>query len=258
MDALRVQNLCKSFKQGIGSHSKSVLKNLSFHVPQGQITGFVGLNGAGKTTTLKCILGFIEPDEGEVDFLRDSSRTLAFENIGFVSERQCLPDFATPIQFLRHQWRLSVTQTHSLTGFDAKAGSLLQQVGLFQYRDQKMRSFSKGMLQRVAIAAALLRDPELLILDEPFSGLDVEGRFLVQDILLRLKAAGASVFFSTHSLADVLTLCDHLIMIRSGELVFEGLVSSFVGAEALELQTHIDHHRNIELRMKSLLEGSPK
>jgi ABC-2 type transport system ATP-binding protein len=259
MDALRVRNLCKSFRPGFASPRTQVLKGLSFSAPEGKITGFVGLNGAGKTTTLKCILGFIEADDGEVEILGMNSQSnlqaQSLEKVGFVSERQSLPDFATPIQFLQHQWRISSSKSEVLTGFKARAEALLQQVGLSENQNRKMRSFSKGMLQRVAIAGSLLRAPKLLILDEPFSGLDVEGRFLVQDILSGLRSAGASVFFSTHSLADVLTLCDHLVMIRAGELIFEGSVFDFTGSETAQLRTHIEHHRAIELRMKSLLEG---
>lgn len=244
--ALRVGKLSKSFSAGWWQASRPVLSEISFEVPQGQITGFVGLNGAGKTTTLKCIMGFLRPDAGEIEI---------HSAFGFVSERQSLPDFLSLLQFLQHQWTLSAESQEDLKGFNVAAEAVLRRVGLWEHRHRKLGSFSKGMRQRSAIASALLRNPPLLIMDEPFSGLDVEGRAMVQDLMRELKVEGKSLFFSTHSLLDVIALCDHLIMIRSGKVVFAGPSGDFLGSQIIDLQTHLQQHQLLENRMRAVLEG---
>ncbi len=218
-NVISVSGLCKSFQPNFYEKSKQVLKKVSFDVPANRTTGFIGINGSGKTTTLKSILGFIHPDEGTVRFFDDQEHSNSVLNrIGYLPERPYLYEYLTTFEFLKLHWEL----TGGGDGFELAARSCLERVNLIGVENRRIRFFSKGMMQRIGMAQALLRKPELLILDEPMSGLDPDGRFLIKDIIRQEKARGTTVFFSSHFLNDIEELCEYLVVIDAGQILYQG------------------------------------
>ena len=222
--ALEVSQLGKTFPVGLGKPDKTVLTDVTFQVPAGKTTGFVGGNGQGKTTTLKCILQFVFADKGEVRYWGRPFGRDVQARIGFLPERPYYYDFLTAAEFLEFHWRLAGRKKSELP---PRLKAILEQVELESAAHQRIRSFSKGMLQRLGIAQALLCEPDLLILDEPMSGLDPDGRLLVKDILREQKQKGTTIFFSSHLLADMDELCDHLVVIDKGRCLFNGTPAGF-------------------------------
>lgn len=222
--AIEVRHLGKSFESGFWMRKKEILRDLSFNVPAGRTTGFVGGNGHGKTTTIKCLLKFVFADQGDVLFWGQPLDRGLRSRIGFLPERPYYYDFLTAREFLNYHWRLAGRPSKD---FDDRQRRVLEQVDLAGATHQRLRSFSKGMLQRMGLAQALLCGPELLILDEPMSGLDPDGRLLVKDILREQKKAGVTVFFSSHLLSDMDELCDHLVVIDRGHCAYDGTPEGF-------------------------------
>lgn len=233
---ISVRHLSKSFQGEAFKKKKSILKDVSFEIPRGVATGFVGANGSGKTTTLKCILQFLKPDSGEILF---SGKPLSIETknkIGYLPERPYLYEYLTETEFLKMHWDLGLCASHKL-GFAPALSSpetfaqakerVLETVGLKTHH-QKIRSFSKGMMQRLGLAQALLHQPELLILDEPMSGLDPDGRWLVKEIIKKEVQKGTTVFFSSHLLSDMQSLCEFLVAMDGGEIICCGKISEFL------------------------------
>lgn len=228
---LKVQGLVKTFKTDVFQKPQQVLKGLSFEIQKGRTTGFVGVNGAGKTTTLKCALGFVHADQGEIHFFGQGPLTSELKKkIGYLPERPYYYDFLTATQFLKFHWDL----TGGGDGFAERASEVLDKVNLKNVKEKHLRSFSKGMLQRIGLAQALLRFPEFLILDEPMSGLDPDGRVLIKDIMREEKNKGTTLFFSSHLLGDMDELCDDLVVIDQGKLVFEGPLQDFAKGQGVE------------------------
>ena len=225
MNSLSVSNLNKSFSLGVFRKPKEILHDVSFQVEAGKTTGFIGINGSGKTTSLKCILGFITPDSGEIKFFEKSEplSSAVKARIGYLPERPYLYEFLTADEFLQFHWNLS----GGGPGFKEAAEKVLKKLELPNVEDRRVRSFSKGMLQRIGMAQALLRDPDFLILDEPMSGLDPDGRILIKDIIREERARGRSIFFSSHLLNDMDELCDNLVVIDGGRLIFQGPLTEF-------------------------------
>ncbi|MFN7262970.1 MAG: ABC transporter ATP-binding protein [Pseudobdellovibrionaceae bacterium] len=223
MTVLSVSHLNKFFSAGIFKSPKQVLHDVTFSIQKGRATGFVGLNGAGKTTTLKCVLGFIHPQSGSIDFDR--------RKLGYLPERPYYYDFLTAKEFLEFFWKLS---EQNLSAFEEACEQVLSEVGLLEAKNALLKDFSKGMLQRVGLAQALIHQPEILILDEPMSGLDPDGRARIKEILLRQKEQGKTLFFSSHLLADMEELCEDLVIIHRGKIVYTGPLNSFKQAESLE------------------------
>ena len=217
MSVIRCQDLTKSFHPGLGKKRVEALRGLSMSVEEREVFGFLGPNGAGKTTTLKILTGLIFPSSGEATLFdkpaghRDAKRCL-----GFLPEHPYFYDHLTGREMLEYAGRL-----FGLTRADARARclKLLERVGLSHAADQALRGYSKGMLQRVGIAQALINDPPLVILDEPMSGLDPVGRKDVRDLILELRAEKRTVFFSTHILSDVEVVCDRIAIIHQGKMV---------------------------------------
>lgn len=219
---LEVRDLHKTFAGGLFEKSREVLRGVSFKVKAGRVTGFVGANGSGKTTTLKCVLGFIFPNSGGIQFFGEEPLgPSTLQRIGFFPERPYLYEFLTAEEYLRLHWQLS----GGGSGFEQACTQVLTDVNLPEVRKLRLRSFSKGMLQRIGIAQAIIRKPEFLILDEPMSGLDPDGRLLMKDILRKLHKEGTAIFFSSHLLYDLEELCDDLIVIDQGQVIFTGELS---------------------------------
>jgi ABC-2 type transport system ATP-binding protein len=219
-DLIVVEGLEKRFRLGLTRKTVHAVKGVSFRVAQGEIFGFLGPNGAGKTTTIKMLTGLIQPTAGSArlfDFPIPSSR--AMQQIGFLPENPYIYPFLTPIEFVEMCGQLSGLKGRALRD---RARHVLDKTGVLYAADRPTRRLSKGMLQRTALAAALVADPRLLILDEPMSGLDPIGRKEVKDLIVEERANGRTIFFSTHILGDVETLCDRVTIMRMGKIVVRG------------------------------------
>lgn len=226
MAVLTVRNLNKTFRGGLFEKDRQVLKDVSFNLPEGQTSGFVGSNGAGKTTTIKCIFDFIRPDSGEILFFDRPLSNEAKTRMGYLPERPYLYEFLSGIEFLRMHWNLCYGGSQK--DFYERAHEALVKVNLLEAKDRRLRAYSKGMLQRIGIAQAILTRPDLLILDEPMSGLDPDGRALVKDILREEQKRGVSLFFSSHLLQDMEELCSHLVVVNRGSILYDGGLASFM------------------------------
>ena len=227
---LSVRNLQKTFHPGLFEASIEVLKGLSFDVTRGEIFGFLGPNGAGKTTTIKAITELIYPDAGEITVCGMPHTSLeAKRRLGFMTESPYVYRHLTGREFLRFSGELLRLDS---SGIEDQISRVLDEVGMGGRADRTMWTYSNGMLQRVALAQALLGDPELLILDEPMSGLDPVGRRDVRDIILAQAAAGVTVFFSSHIIPDVEMICDRVAIIVDGTVRAIGTVSELVSDEA--------------------------
>ena len=226
MAVLSVKNLHKTFPGGLFEKDRAILRDVSFSLPEGQTSGFVGSNGSGKTTTIKCIFDFIRPNQGNISFFGSPLSSAIKTRIGYLPERPYLYEFLTGVEFLRLHWNLCYGA--ALKDFHARAQEALKKVDLLEAKDRRLRTYSKGMLQRIGIAQAILTRPDLLILDEPMSGLDPDGRDLVKDILREEQKRGVSLFFSSHLLQDMEELCTHLVVINRGQILYDGVLNSFM------------------------------
>ncbi len=227
---LSVEDLRKTFHPGLFESPIEVLKGLSFDVRRAEIFGVLGPNGAGKTTTIKAITELIYPDSGSISVCGLPHTSLeAKRKIGFMTESPYVYSHLTGREFLRFCAELlGVVRSQQ----EDRISRVLDDVGMAASGDRKMGAYSKGMLQRVAFGQALLGDPELLILDEPMSGLDPIGRRDVRDMILRQAAAGVTVFFSSHIIPDVEALCDRVAIVVDGRVRAVGTVRDLVSREA--------------------------
>src|SRR5436309_3270970 len=229
MPILELLDVHKSYRSHLSIRKYWILRGLSLSIREGEIFGAIGTNGAGKTTMIKLALGLIFPDAGVVRlFGEDASRVESRRRVGFLPENPYLYDYLTGEEFLDFHARLF--------GLDAarrrrRVRELLERVGLANRGDRQLRHYSKGMLQRIGLAQALINDPEFVVLDEPMSGLDPIGRREVRDIILDLKARGRTVFFSTHILSDTEMICDRVGILVRGTLKAVGAIDELVAPE---------------------------
>jgi ABC-2 type transport system ATP-binding protein len=248
MDAiLRTENLCVEYRtRGLRRESKPALKELSLSVHTGEVFGFLGPNGAGKTTTINVLLGFIPPTRGTAYlFGIDVRQPIARRRIGYLPEMTYYYKFLTVEELLRFYARIfSLPPSEA----DRRIDHLLKLVELEPARKCLIKTYSKGMQQRVGIAQALINNPDLLILDEPTSGLDPLGRMKVREIIQRLKNDGKTVFFSSHELGEVETVCDRVAIINQGELKTLGRVDDLV----------VQHHANLEQVFLNIIGYQPQ
>jgi ABC-2 type transport system ATP-binding protein len=225
-EALKITNLHKSFKTGFFFRQKKILKGISLTVDKGEIFGYLGPNGAGKTTTIKCIMGLIFPETGEIQILGQPYLSLkAKEAIGFLPENPYFYDYLTATEFLRFYSQLFQLRKEER---EKRIVDLIKLVGLEKSANLQLRKFSKGMLQRIGLAQALLNEPTLVFLDEPLGGLDPIGRKEIRDIIVRLREEGKTVFLSSHILQDIEMICDRVAIIVSGEIVNAGRLSDLI------------------------------
>lgn len=223
---VETEELCKVFRVGFWGRRVTAVDRLDLNVRRGEVFGFLGPNGAGKTTTLKILMGLIYPTSGTARlFGHEVGDPRAKTKLGFLPESPYFYDYLTSREFLRFYGHL-----FALSGglLEKRIDELLELVGMTAARDLQLRKFSKGMLQRVGIAQALINDPELVVLDEPMSGLDPIGRKEIRDLILRLKETGKTVLFSSHILHDAEVLCDRVAMILKGRLVACGKVTDLI------------------------------
>src|SRR5262249_30943000 len=237
---LVIDNLTKEYKTDIRKPRVRAVEGLSLEVGRGELFGFVGPNGAGKTTTIRTAMGLIRPTRGRVSiFGHPAGSRAARERLGFLPESPYFYDYLSARELLDLAGRIFGLAPAERR---ARAGKLLERVGLGDAADRPLRKFSKGMLQRAGLAQALMNDPELVVLDEPMSGLDPLGRKDVRDLMVELHEAGKTIFFSTHILPDVEALCDRVGVIHQGRLRDVGPVArlldqTHVGTEVV-LRTH--------------------
>ncbi len=215
MNAIEISALSKVYR-GKKFTTVEALKNLDLTVQQGEIFGFLGPNGAGKSTTIKTLMGLIKPTAGTASIMgMDIAIPKARSRVGYLPENPAFYDYLTAEEYLTFVGRAFSMLEANLREQSEKA---LKQLELWEARRRPIRSYSKGMVQRLGLAQVLIHDPEVYILDEPMSGLDPLGRALVKDIMLELKGQGKCIFFSTHITADVETVCDRVGIILNGEL----------------------------------------
>lgn len=217
MAAIEIQGLEKTYAVGFWrKRPKRALLPLHLSVEEGEIFGFLGPNGAGKTTTLKLLMGLIFPSSGSARILgKEWTDSAVKSQIGFLPEQPYFYDYLTVHELLHYYGRLSGVMGKELSG---RVEEVLSRVGLPDVGGLQLRKFSKGMLQRVGLAQAILHQPKVVFLDEPMSGLDPMGRREVRDLMEQLKREGKTVFFSTHILSDAESLCDRVAVIHQGEL----------------------------------------
>jgi ABC-2 type transport system ATP-binding protein len=209
--AIRTRGLRKVFGD------KVAVRNLTLDVPRGEVFGFLGPNGAGKSTSVKMLLGLVFPTRGEAEVLgRPAGDVKARTKVGFLPEHFRFYDWLTSAELLKLHGRL---YGMSHTALSQRIPALLDLVGLTPHYDKRLRDFSKGMLQRVGLAQALLNDPDLIFLDEPTSGLDPVGRRMVRDIIKAQRDRGATVLLNSHLLGEVEITCDRVAFIKDGEVV---------------------------------------
>lgn len=233
---ISVRGLAKEFRVGVLGRRVTAVHDVSFDVQPNEVFGFVGPNGSGKSTTIHMLLGLVRPTRGSGTLLGHPLGALAARRqLGYLPE---LPNF---YGYLRARELLEISGR--LAGCDLRdlrsaVPKLLDQVDLGGRGDDLLKTFSKGMLQRIGVAQALLGDPQLVILDEPMSGLDPLGRHVVRNVILDLKARGRTVFFSSHIMPDVETLCDRVALIAAGRTLRVARVDELVrlGQEKFEVQ----------------------
>ena len=231
--AIEIQGLSKSYAVGfVRKTLKPALQPLHLSVEDGETFGFLGPNGAGKTTTLKLLMGIIFPTSGSARILgRDFHDPDVKKQIGFLPEQPYFYDYLSAPELLDYYAQLCGVPSEERR---KKIPALLERVGLSDAGKTQLRKFSKGMLQRVGIAQAIIHDPKVVFLDEPMSGLDPLGRREIRELIHELKDQGKTVFFSTHILSDAEALCDRVAVIHKGELRGIGVVEDLQSKTAVK------------------------
>ena len=224
--ALEFQNVTKTYRRWLGGQQVAALSQVSFSVAEGEVCAFLGPNGAGKTTSISILMGFLYADWGRIRVLGfEPGSVHAKKRIGFVPENFAFYKHLNAEKLLRFHARLAGVAEEKRI---ALIPDLIAKVGLSAYDKLKIGRYSRGMVQRLGIAQSLLGDPELLILDEPTSGLDPSGRKEVRDLVLRLKAAGKTIFLSSHLLSEVEQICDQAVIIDRGRVVRAGTMNTLL------------------------------
>ena len=233
MPSIQVSGLTKDYTSAFSKKSVRALDNLDLAVEAGEIFGLLGPNGAGKTTLVKILLSVVHPTTGEarlhgIPVSRPSSRT----RVGFLPENHRFPEFLTPDQLLNLYGRLAGV---SVDVRKRRIPELLEMVNMAEWHDTKIKKFSKGMMQRVGLAQALINDPDIIFLDEPTDGVDPIGRREIRDVLLVLKERGKTIFLNSHLLSEVEQMCTSVAILNKGKKIREGSVEDLTRVE-----THFD------------------
>lgn len=223
-----LNGISKSFKKDFYAQKFQALKDVSFQVKSGCITGFLGANGAGKTTSLKIILSFVRPDSGTVDYDKGSYSNF-IRKLGYLPERPYFHAGLTGKEFVSYMAALNDVPKGDVASLTKKWS---EKLAIDHALDRKLSSYSKGMLQRIGFVSCLVHNPEYLILDEPVSGLDPVGRKMIKDVMLELHREGRSIFFSSHIVSDIEEVCSNLIVLDKGTLIYNGSVRDILTRES--------------------------
>jgi ABC-2 type transport system ATP-binding protein len=231
---LEVDQVHQSFRTGFWMKRAKVLHGISLQVPEKSIFGFLGANGAGKTTLIHLIAGLRRPYKGSVKiFGQPASSPIARAKLGYLPERPYFYEHLTGEQLLEYFGALSgMSKPH----VKDRIPVVLEAVRMKEARKVELKRYSKGMLQRVGIAQALLHDPQFLVLDEPMSGLDPLGRKEIRELMIQMASEGRTIFFSTHFIPDVESLCDRVALIQKGRLIGSGPIRDFIGQEGTQVE----------------------
>jgi ABC-2 type transport system ATP-binding protein len=236
---LEVAGLRKTFKLGLLRKRVEAVRDVSFEVRRGEVFGFIGPNGAGKTTSIKMMLQLIFPSGGQVKLFGASTfDPEARRRLGYLPENPYIYAYLKPLEFLDLCGRLASMPRAKRK---ARAEELVNKLGIAHALDRPIGRFSKGMMQRLGFCQALLHEPELLILDEPFSGLDPIGRKDIRDLLLEQKAAGKTFLLTSHVLSDVETLSERVAIVRQGKIVAYGALDDLLRPEVRRVEVELSH-----------------
>jgi ABC-2 type transport system ATP-binding protein len=225
---IKFNNITKKFKTDFYAQPFVALDDVSFSVPEGSMVGFLGANGAGKTTSLKVIMDFIRPTSGEVEFSSTLGRDKfeAYKNIGFLPERPYFYPNLTGDEFLEFMGTLSEVPKNIIKD---RVKFWSPRFKIDHALKRELKTYSKGMLQRIGFLATILHEPKMIILDEPLSGLDPIGRKELKDVIVEVHKEGKTVFFSSHIVPDIEEICDRVIFLKEGKLVYDGSVQALIG-----------------------------
>ena len=227
--AVEVKNLVKDFKGAFRVKNVRAVKDVSLQIAPGEVYGLIGHNGSGKSTTMKAVLGLVAPTSGSTSiFGRNSLKVDSRNEVGFLPENPYFYKHLTAAETVRFYGKLCGMRGRKLK---ERIGELLELVGLQDARDRRLRGFSKGMLQRIGLAQAMVQDPRLLVLDEPTAGVDPTGSRQIRDLILELKNRGITVFLCSHLLEQVQQVCDRVGIIHQGVLVNEGRLDELISVE---------------------------
>ncbi len=227
--AVDIQNLCKEFPTPMRTRKLQAVKNVSLQIKQGEVYGLIGPNGSGKSTTMKALLGLVEPTSGTCSiFGKNSRKTDSRNDVGFLPENPYFYKHLSGAETIRFYGKLCGMRGKSL---EDKVNELLDLVGLTSAKDRRLGGYSKGMLQRIGLAQAIVQDPKLIILDEPTAGVDPIGSREIRDLVFKLREQGKTVFLCSHLLEQVQEVCDHVGIIFEGQLVKEGRLEDLIAVE---------------------------
>ncbi len=227
--AISIKDLCKEFPVPFRRETVKAVQNLSLEVPAGEIYGLLGPNGSGKSTTMKIVLGLVRPTSGMTSvFGVDSRRVESRENVGFLPENPYFYKYLTGLETLLFFGKLCGLSGRTL---GERSRELLRTVGLEDAGDRRLGGYSKGMLQRIGLAQALLGEPKLLVLDEPTAGVDPAGSHAIRDLILQCKSRGITVLLCSHLLGQVQEICDRIGIMDRGRLLAEGRIDDLAGKQ---------------------------
>jgi len=250
-NVVRAHDLHKTFRPQAFGKPVHALRGVTFEVAEGECFGYLGPNGAGKTTTMKCLTGLMTPTAGTVTLLgAPPSDASARNELGYLPENPYFYEHLTPMEALEFYGALSGVSAATVR---ERAPQLLDRVQLSDAKDRRIRGFSKGMRQRFGLAAALIHEPSLLMLDEPLSGLDPAGRRLVKEIILEERQAGRTVFLCSHVLADVQELCDRVVIVHNGLIARSGTIHELLDTAPRSFELVATH---VPEELRNRIEGA--
>lgn len=226
-DVLKIKDLHKSYSREAFQKKKKVLNGVTFSLKEKSLTGFLGANGAGKSTTIKSVLGLVTPDSGEILFFENQKLSSSVKRrIGFLPEKPHFYDHLTGEEFL--EFSANLIESKSKKEITARVQEVLEIVGLLEAKNMYIREYSKGMYQRIGIAQSIIHKPDLLILDEPMSDLDPQGRNKIKQTLDYIRTQGMTIILSSHLLHDIENLCENIVILKDGITAYEGSTQKFL------------------------------